>query len=256
MAQRLFDTIQSANAPPSQSHTGSNESQPSLLPTTNSQPTTTDIRNATSPPADSAHEQNILPQHLANLLLQAASQLSAMHRLIALTQAQMTPQNNPTPQPSQQPTAVSNAPFQQDADQLSDVSAFIPTTTQPPGTLTFPTVPTYTATINDINPNPASSLPPVPTCLRDRIMAGEFIDFNSLLTSAMFSTHDGQSHHHSSAHSLTPQMAPQSGEFQVAPTPTSVRKINSFALWMEAWNIYASTLLSAKPSRALELFGY
>ena len=131
----------------------------------------------------------------------------------------MTPQNNPTPQPSQQPTAVSNVPhsFQQDADQLSDVSAFIPTTTQPPGTSTFPTVPTYTATINiDINPNPASSLPPVPTRLWDRIIPGEFIDFNSLLTGAMFSTHNGQSHHHSSAHSLTLQMSPQSGEFQVA----------------------------------------
>ena len=49
MAQRLFDAIQSANAPPSQSHTGSSKSQPSLPPTANSQPTATDVRNATSP---------------------------------------------------------------------------------------------------------------------------------------------------------------------------------------------------------------
>ena len=38
--------------------------------------------------------------------------------------------------------------------------------------------------------------------------------------------------------------------------PTNIRKINSFALWMEAWNVYASILLSAYPARAQELLGY
>ena len=51
-------------------------------------------------------------------------------------------------------------------------------------------------------------------------------------------------------------MSAQSGGFQVTQASTITRKINSFALWMEAWNVYASILLSAKPSRALELFGY
>jgi len=52
------------------------------------------------------------------------------------------------------------------------------------------------------------------------------------------------------------QMSPQSGEIQFAPTPTHTKKINSFALWMEAWNVYVGTVLSAKPSRTLEFFGY
>ena len=78
----------------------------------------------------------------------------------------------------------------------------------------------------------------------------------SLLTGAMFSTRDGPLTHQSTSPSLTVQMSAQSGRFQVTQAPTTTCKINSFALWMEAWNIYASTLLSAKPSRTLELFGY
>ena len=51
-------------------------------------------------------------------------------------------------------------------------------------------------------------------------------------------------------------MSAQSGGFQVTEAPTTTCEINSFALWMEAWNVYVSTLLSTKPSCALELFGY
>ena len=36
----------------------------------------------------------------------------------------------------------------------------------------------------------ASMLLAIPACLRDCIFSGEFIDFNSLLTKAMFSTRD------------------------------------------------------------------
>jgi len=68
----------------------------------------------------------------------------------------------------------------------------------------------------------------------------------------MFSTCDGSS----SSQTFTVQISPQSGEIQFAPTPTHTKKINSFALWMEAWNVYAGTILATKPSRALEFFGY
>ena len=47
-------------------------------------------------------------------------------------------------QSPQQPFTVSNTPHysQQDADQLSETSAFILLATQPPETLTYPTAPT------------------------------------------------------------------------------------------------------------------
>ena len=43
---------------------------------------------------------------------------------------------------------------------------------------------------------------------------------------------------------------------QVSQEPNTTRKIDLFALWMEAWNVYASILLSAYPARAQELLGY
>ena len=89
---------------------------------------------------------------------------------------------------------------------------------------------------------------PIPARLCTRILAGEYLDFNSLLAYAMFSTHDPQPH----TQTFT---TPQSGEVQFASTPTQTKKINSFALWMENWNVYA-TILSAKPSQAFECFGY
>ena len=103
---------------------------------------------------------------------------------------------------------------------------------------------------------PLSRLVYAPARLCTRILKGEYIDFNSLLPYAMFSVRDGLSFQHSSSQTFTIEMSTQSGELQLAPTPAHTRKINSFGLWMAAWNVYASTLLSAKPSWALELFGY
>ena len=98
-----------------------------------------------------------------------------------------------------------------------------------------------------------SLTPPVPARLRTRILAGEYIDFNTLLTHAIFSVRDAPT---AQQQTFTLQMSSQSGELQLAPTPTHSKKITSFALWMVAWNLYVSTILSAKPSRALEMFGY
>ena len=130
----------------------------------------------------------------------------------------------------------------------------------PSNTVIPPTTSTH------ITPDPVSSLPgssllapwtqpSVSACLRKHILGGEFIDFNNLLTGPMFSTHDSPSYQ-STTHSLTLQMSPQGGGFEIAPAHNATRKINSFSIWMEAWNVYASTLLSANPSHALELFGY
>ena len=149
-------------------------------------------------------------------------------------------------------------------DRLSEASAISPPNvpavippSMPPNTVIPPT----TSTHIPVSSLPGSSLlapwtqPPVPARLCERILAGEFIYFNNLLTEAMFFVHDSPSHQ-STAHSLTLQMSPQGGGFEIAPTHNTTRKINSFSLWMEAWNVYASTVLSANPSRALELFGY
>ena len=100
-----------------------------------------------------------------------------------------------------------------------------------------------------------SSLPPVPARQREHIIAGEFIDFNTLLSSTMFSMHDSLTLFQSPTSPTTFQMSHQSS-FHETQTSANIKRINSFALRMEAWNVYSSTLLSANPPRALELLGY
>ena len=227
MAQRLHDALatdETAGRTPTDSASTVQSDQLSVGSTTPLIPS--------APSTDSTHraaENQIQTQHLATLLLQAASHLStssAQQQHSAGThavQAPVTPVPSVLPQPRQD-------------DQLSEASGTPPTPIC-------------------VNPDPAATLPPVPARLHDRIIAGEFIDLNNLLTKAMFSTRDGPLHQQTPTRSLTLQMSTQTGEFEIAQTPTASRKINSFALWMEAWNVYASTLLSSNPSHALELFG-
>ena len=80
------------------------------------------------------------------------------------------------------------------------------------------------------------------------------IDFNTLPTHAVVFTCNG-SHIQQQAQTFTLQISPHNGELQLAPAPTHPIKINSFTQWMEALNIYVSSLLLAKPSKVLEMLG-
>ena len=81
-------------------------------------------------------------------------------------------------------------------------------------------------------------LPPVPTSIQQRIVRGEFIDFNTLLPEVMFSTAN------------------------ITSSPNATRstsqtlRINSFSTWLDVWNIYIATVVAHNPSRAAELLGY
>ena len=60
-------------------------------------------------------------------------------------------------------------------------------------------------------------------------MIALFIDFNSLLTRAMFSTCDGPMQFQSSPPLFMLQISAQNSGVQVSQAPTTTRKINSFA---------------------------
>ena len=78
-------------------------------------------------------------------------------------------------------------------------------------------------------------MPPVPTQLRQRILQGEFIDFSMLLHKTKFP------------------------DTMADPSPSSqlpIKQISSFAMWMEAWNLYLSVIANHNPSRALEILPY
>ena len=141
--------------------------------------------------------QQLQPQHLANLLLQAASRLSATlpsssntAAQPASTQVQAATHNAPITMASQQAMVLCNAAVQssQQDNQLSEASAFV-SPIQPLEPIINPSASTVS------NPEPISSLPPVSARLRDRIIAV--------------------------------QMSAQSGGFQVTQAPTTTRKINS-----------------------------
>jgi len=96
----------------------------------------------------------------------------------------------------------------------------------------FGTLPTHnTMQLGNIHTQPhqllaTSTLPPVPTQLHQQIVLGEYIDFSALLAKTLFVDTMGQ---------------PSSSQQPI------VIKISSFAVWMEAWNIYLSILLSNNP---------
>ena len=89
-----------------------------------------------------------------------------------------------------------------------------------------------------INPSVSQSLPPVPLAVQQRILKGEFIDFNSLLPEVMFST------------AIT---APSTNASRSTIPPT---RINSFSSWLDAWNVYIAIIVAQNPSRASELLEY
>ena len=90
------------------------------------------------------------------------------------------------------------------------------------------------------SPDPAlsQSLPPVPAALQQRILRGEYIDFNTLLPEVMFSV-------------VTSTPSPNASR----PTVQSP-KITSFSSWLDAWNTYIATIVAHNSDRASELLGY
>ena len=68
-----------------------------------------------------------------------------------------------------------------------------------------------------------------------RVPKGEFIDFSMLLHKTKFP------------------------DTMAGPCPSSqwpIKQISSFAMWMEAWNLYLSVIANHNPSRALEILPY
>ena len=84
----------------------------------------------------------------------------------------------------------------------------------------------------------AQHLPvPVPAELQQQIIRGEFVDFAVLLHKTSF-VDAAQTQHTTQHYSHKPPA------------------VSSFSMWMQAWNIYLSVILTHNAARALELIGY
>ena len=98
---------------------------------------------------------------------------------------------------------------------------------------------------------PQPTLPPIPARIQERIARGEYIDFTALLPKSMFGAPESQSQ------TLTLQLNSSGDNYSIQPpTATANKKITSFAVWMEAWNVYLAVCTSINPSRAPHLIAY
>ena len=138
-------------------------------------------------------------------------------------------------------------------------SATLARTSLPTITLALPTLPSPMPPVNltrtqlPVNLT-RTQLPVIPTRVRDKIARGEYIDFASLLSKSMFSTHNPLSQQ-----SVTLRLNSDDDSFTVQPAvphSTSSQRISSFASWMEAWNVYLSVCTAFNPSCAAELIQY
>ena len=141
-------------------------------------------------------------------------------------------------------TTIATVPLHPNPTIVQPPALIPPTANQPPVTSTSVPV-LIRPTINQ------PSLPQEPPRIRDRIVYGEFVDFASLLPKAMFF---GGSEPET-CRSLTVQLASSGDDISIQPASNS-RKITSFASWMEAWNIYLSTIIDHTPTRAAEFVTY
>ena len=147
------------------------------------------------------------------------------------------------------PIGDTNLEADDPSDALSEVSIqqqqnYTAASAMPPTSVT-------TSTVGQMLQPGTVSLPPVTPRIREKIISGEFIDFATLLPNAMFSGSTGTE----TSKSLTVQLTPVGNDLSVRPQP-SAKKINSFASWMEAWNIYLAILINHSPARAPQLVAY
>ena len=91
---------------------------------------------------------------------------------------------------------------------------------------------------NSPDPVLSQSLPPVPVTLQQRILRGEYIDFNTLLPVVMFSV-------------ATSTPSPNASRSTIQSP-----RVASFSNWLDAWNIYIAMVVAHNPAQASELLGY
>ena len=115
-------------------------------------------------------------------------------------------------------------PNDESVEVLSDVSDNLPT--HPPAVRIMATGTSQRSTSDSpftSTGTPTVSLPPVTARLREKIISGEFVDFNSLLSKAMFSGNQPPE----STKSFTVQLTSRHNDLLVQPTQHS-KKISSF----------------------------
>lgn len=96
-------------------------------------------------------------------------------------------------------------------------------------------------------------LPPVPLAMRDKIMKGEYVDFNSLLQDNLFPLPNNDP---SYSLQLQPDPDAQSDGFIITQPKQKRSTITDLPTWLQAWNVYALLRVYNEPHKALDLLAY
>ena len=103
----------------------------------------------------------------------------------------------------------------------------------------------------------AAQHPPLPDRMKQRILRGEYIEFDSLLPESLYPARYGASPSPAFTLRLSNDPSAETGDVVIAQQkPASKRSIADLPAWMEAWNLYAQVLVASFPERASSLLAY
>ena len=119
-----------------------------------------------------------------------------------------------------------------------------------------PTVQEVTAALT-LPQAPLPQQPPLPEKVKQKILRGEYIDFDTLLPECLYPARHGLSPSPSFTLRLSSDTTSTDGDVVIAqPKPSAKRSIRDLSSWMEAWNVYIRVVVKHSLARALPLLAY
>ena len=103
---------------------------------------------------------------------------------------------------------------------------------------------------------PSTRQPPVPPKVRQRIVKGEYVEFDTLLRDALFPARHGTTPAPSLSFRVSHDESADGKMVISQGRPTTRRTICDLPTWMEAWNVYVAVLVAHFPARAPALLAY
>ena len=159
---------------------------------------------------------------------------------------------NPTPLPTSpdppEPDVENGGTGQQDQDNISLPSVNHSPTNPQPG---------ESVVVSGVEPARPVPLPAVPAKLKQRIIKGEYVEFDQLLPESMFPTRYNTNIPPSFTLSLSPDPSPVVDNILISqPRAANKRTVTDLPSWLEAWNVYVAINVARYPARAFALFAY